>query len=76
MMRLVVLSLLGLGCNDSGQIDVDGPPAGDFSRALVGTVAQEFSLEDVNPTSDSTGEDVSPRDFLDGVSAWYFGHST
>ena len=36
----------------------------------------DFQLEDVNPDSARFGEDVSPRDYLSQVSAWYFGHST
>lgn len=36
----------------------------------------EFSLPDVNATSATFSQDVSPRDFLGAVSAWYFGHAT
>ncbi len=36
----------------------------------------DFSLEDVNPTSATYEEFVSPRDYLGRISAWYFGHST
>ena len=50
---------------------------------MLGVVAEgegspqaDFHLEDVNPTSTRFGEDVSPRDYLDQVSAWYFGHAT
>ena len=75
-MRLAVLCLLVLGCKDGGSIDIDGPPPGDFSRALVGTVAEDFSLKDENSTSATAGQQVSPRDYLGGISAWYFGHST
>ena len=38
--------------------------------------APSFLLADVNTTSPTYDADVSPRDFLGGVSAWYFGHST
>jgi hypothetical protein len=38
--------------------------------------APDFSLEDVNATSERFGEMVSPRDYLEQVSGWYFGHST
>ena len=38
--------------------------------------ALDFALMDVNPNSVSTGLMVSPRDFLGGVSAWYFGSAT
>jgi hypothetical protein len=36
----------------------------------------DFSLADVNPNSATSGEQVSPRDYLGKVSAWYFGHAT
>ena len=38
--------------------------------------APDFSLPDVNETSVTYGERVSPRDHLGQVSAYYFGHST
>ena len=40
------------------------------------TVAPDFSLQDVNPNSITSGQSVSPRSHLGKVSAWYFGHST
>jgi hypothetical protein len=43
---------------------------------LPADAAPEFSLPDVNEASATAGEDVSPRDHLDQVSAWYFGHAT
>ena len=36
----------------------------------------DFSLPDVNSTSATFGQDVSPSDYLGQVSAWYFGHAT
>lgn len=42
---------------------------------LFETVA-DFSLVDTNPTSETFGQEVSPRDYEGKVSAWYFGHST
>ncbi len=35
-----------------------------------------FSLEDTNTTSPIYTQSVSPRDYLEQVSAWYFGHSS
>ena len=35
-----------------------------------------FSLEDVNPTSTTYQQQVSPRDYLGKVSGWYFGYAT
>ncbi len=36
----------------------------------------DFALADVNAESARYQENVSPRDYLSQVSAWYFGHST
>lgn len=36
----------------------------------------DFSLVDVNQTSPTHGQLVSPRDRLQEVSAWYFGHGS
>ena len=36
----------------------------------------DFSLPDVNPNSVRFGDEVSPRDYLAKVSAWYFGAAT
>ena len=36
----------------------------------------DFSLADVNPTSPSFEQNVSPRDYLGQVSGWYFGFAT
>jgi len=60
--------LLASGCGGSSS-----PPAGNVP---VGDVAPDFTLEDVNPASPTAAQDVSPRDYLTKVSAWYFGHAT
>lgn len=39
-------------------------------------VVPDFSLPDVNSTSATYGMSVSPRDYLEQVSGWYFGHAT
>lgn len=36
----------------------------------------DFSLTDINPGSPRCGEVVSPRDYLEQVSGWYFTHAT
>ncbi len=36
----------------------------------------DFTLTDVNTHSATFNEGVSPRDYLEQVSGWYFGHST
>jgi len=36
----------------------------------------EFLLMDINETSATYNQDVSPRDYLTKVSGWYFGAAT
>ncbi len=36
----------------------------------------DFSLVNVNPNSETFDQEVSPRDYLGGVSAYYFGGAT
>ncbi len=36
----------------------------------------DFALVDVNSTSSTYDQPVSPRDYLQQVSGWYFGHAT
>ena len=42
----------------------------------IGQVVRDFSLVDLNSTSPTYNQQVSPRDFLDQTSLWYFGHAT
>lgn len=39
-----------------------------------GTPRPDFSLEDVNPASSTYQQAVSPRDYLEQVSGWYFAN--
>lgn len=39
------------------------------------TAMPDFSLTDVNPASPTANQGVSPRDYLDQVSGWYFGNA-
>lgn len=41
-----------------------------------GVPLADFSLADVNPASTTYQQNVSPRDYLDQTTAWYFGHAT
>jgi hypothetical protein len=62
------------GSGDSGSSDGGG---GDTGEAVAGKNAvPDFSLPDLNPTSSRYGEAVSPRDYLEQVSGWYFIHAT
>jgi len=60
---MLVLALAGCGR--------DGPTA-PSDRPLM----SDFTLIDVNPNSATSGQPVSPRQYLSRISAWYFGHST
>jgi hypothetical protein len=57
-------ALLALAVGACGDDETNPPPEG---------VMPDFALKDVNPASATFDQDVSPRDYLDGVSAWYFG---
>ncbi len=48
-----------------------GPSIGDGAE-----IVPDFALLDVNPTSTTYDQMVSPRDYLGQVSAWYFGVSS
>ena len=54
-----------LGCSDD---EPTAPP--------IGEIVTDFSLTDVNATSATVSQAISPRDYLEKVSAWYFGQST
>ena len=43
------------------------------TEAINPLAQAEFRLPDVNSTSETYDTDVSPRDHLGNVSAWYFG---
>lgn len=62
---------LGLGCGDD-----KGPAAPGVTADTTGVLEPDFSLTDANPNSATSGQMVSPRQYLGRVSAWYFGHST
>lgn len=60
----LALALLAAACGDDD-------PAGPGSQAMP-----DFLRVDVNAFSATYGDPVSPRDYLQVVSAWYFGHAT
>jgi hypothetical protein len=49
--------------------------SGGAGGAAAAVVA-DFSLQDVNASSPTFGTPVSPRDYLQQVSGWFFGEST
>ncbi len=57
----------------------DGLVTGDRALATLDVDAEaqpDFSLTDHNATSATYGQKVSPRDYLEVASGWYFGHAT
>ena len=61
------LCLALVACSDDDDPAGPGPGPGQVP---------DFSLKDVNPTSATFDMAISPRDHLEKVSAWYFGHAT
>ncbi len=54
-------------------------PAGEASVTISSPpegMVPDFHLEDINLNSSRYGEMVSPRDYLEQVSGWYFSHAT
>ena len=45
-------------------------------RQLLAQMVADFSLVDVNASSSTYLQQVSPRDFVGQVSGWYFGAAT
>ena len=65
---------------DTAQVDSD-PEDTDSSRSTPSSDAPpnaqpDFTLEDINPSSQSFTQSISPRDYLNQVSGWYFIQST
>jgi hypothetical protein len=46
------------------------------SVAIGDDMVPDFALTDVNSTSSTYNQSVSPRDYLARASAWYFGLAT
>lgn len=65
-LRLLAPWLVLLGACSSGST----PPAAEPQ------VMPDFLLTDFNPTSPTYNNDVSPRDSLGLISAWYFASAT
>ncbi len=65
--RLFPVLALGLLLGACGDDKPNQPPTG---------IVPDFALVDVNPSSATYQQSVSPREYLQKVSAWYFGHAT
>jgi hypothetical protein len=64
------------GDGGSGGTGGDAGGNGPSSPLEIEGQVPDFSLADVNGSSASSGNDVSPRDHLQKVSGWYFTHAT
>ncbi|MBD3335912.1 MAG: hypothetical protein GF355_10390 [Candidatus Eisenbacteria bacterium] len=62
--------ILALGCGE------DSPEAPGESHEAPADAVPDFSLVDVNPSSPKADSAISPRDYREKISAWYFGHAT
>ncbi|MBD3161305.1 MAG: hypothetical protein GF346_03805 [Candidatus Eisenbacteria bacterium] len=66
----LALLVAASGCgNDDSSEPTSSDPSGE-------EVVADFAVVDVNPNSSTHEEVVSPRQFLEQISAWYFGHAT
>jgi hypothetical protein len=63
----------GSGAGGTGTATTVGGAGG--GGGLPSTPLPDFSLQDVNATSPTAGTQVSPRDYLEQVSGWFFGEA-
>ena len=70
---------------DSGDTaDTDTADTGDTDTGIVDTgtfeagpnTVPDFVLSDINPNSSTMNQNISPRDYLQQVSGWYFIKAT
>jgi len=57
-------------------LHADGAVLAPVAAEGEGEAMPDFVLSDVNQTSPTYNNDVSPRDYLGQVSGWYFTYST
>jgi hypothetical protein len=69
LLAFVATAFIVIGCSENNT----NAPA---YKNKLGKPVPTFSLVDVNPTSATYDREVSPRDYLKKVTAWYFGAST
>ena len=62
--------------DDSGDTGTSDTATADTGIEPEPELVPDFTLEDLNPTSVRYAEMVSPRDYLEQVSGWYFIHAT
>jgi len=67
----ICTAALALACTPKGEDTGGGVREADFDGA-----APDWSLTDVNATSPTFEQVVSPSDLRGQVSVWYYGHAT
>ena len=65
---IALAALMVAGCEDKKSTEPE-----DLDPTQV---MPDFAIQDVNPSSKTHGETVSPRQHLGGISCWYFGQAT
>ena len=64
------------GSDGSASDGTDGSGTDGTAPGVSEDAVADFSLEDLNPSSATYGQPVSPRDTLEAVSGWYFVHAS
>lgn len=71
----IILGALAL-CAALLACDADRPSSPAENNPPPAGAQPDFHLPDVNPNSSTHAQEVSPRAYIQKVSAWYFGHAT
>ncbi len=66
----------GTTSSGMGGTTSSGGMGGGTGGGMMATIVPDFSLVDENVNSTTSKQQVSPRDYLGGISAYYFAHST
>ena len=63
---------------DTGAVDTADTGVVDTGTSMEPglNAVPDFSLADINPNSVTMGQNISPRDYLQQISGWYFIKST
>ena len=64
--------------DDTGAVDTADTGVVDTGTSMEPglNAVPDFSLADINPNSVTMGQNISPRDYLQQISGWYFIKST
>lgn len=73
LLALFVVAACFWGCGDDDPEDIVGFDDTEFDDSVA---VPDFSLRDHNPNSATYNQQVSPRDYIGRLSAWYFGSAT